>query len=390
MKRPNWLIYATLGFLVKIFAFFKGQRIRRTAKIKGPAIVLSNHTSFYDFIYTTAAVYPKRVSYMAASKMFYDPLLGFFLRMARAFPKCLFQSDPVSTLNVFRILRQKGIVSIFPEGQISPIGVTQPISLAIAKLLKKAKVDVYVVRHQGAYLVNPPWSKKNFPGRILTDVELILTKERLVGLTEMEIHEVIKSRLQFNISEFNSVNQFKYRVNDIANLESVLYRCPRCGDEHLTNDGKQLLCSACGNSLPYDRYGCVGGFRIDTLYHAQEASMLAQIQADPTFSLSAPVHLESFRNERLVEVGCGQLTLSLSGYVYEGTIDGKESVLSFDAKNIPTLPSDLGRNVQIYEGYLIYQFVMKEVTMPTKFVIASEIIHRLCLPIEQMEGRNLK
>ncbi len=379
MKRPNWLLYGILGFLVKVFAFFKGQRIRRAAKITGPAIVLSNHTSFYDFIYTTAAVYPKRVSYMAAGKMFYDPLLGFFLRMARAFPKCLFQSDPVATLNVFRILRRKGIVSIFPEGQISPIGVTQPISMAIAKLLKKAKVDVYVVRHRGAYLVNPPWSKKNFPGRILTDVELVLSKDRLAGLTDAEIHTAVAACLAFNVSEFNATNRFKYRLNDIANLESVLYRCPRCGHEHLKNDGKNLLCSACGNTLAYDRYGLVGGLRIDDMYHAQEATMLARIEADPVFSLTAPVRLESFRDERLVEVGTGVLTLSRSGYVYEGTVDGKETRLMFDAKNVPTLPSDLGRNVQIYEGYLIYQFAMDDVTKPTKFVIAGEIIHRLSL-----------
>jgi hypothetical protein len=105
--------------------------------------------------------------------------------------------------------------------------------------------------------------------------------------------------------------------------------------------------------------------------------MRARIEADPVFTLFAPVRLESFRDERLVEVGKGTLILSKSGYVYEGTVDGKESRLTFDAKNVPTLPSDLGRNVQIYEGYLIYQFAMDEVTKPTKFVIAGEIIHRL-------------
>ncbi|HAQ57301.1 MAG TPA: hypothetical protein DCR44_07915 [Acholeplasmatales bacterium] len=379
MKRPNWLLYGTLGFLVKIFAFFKGQRIRRLAKIKGPAIVLSNHTSFYDFIYTTAAVYPRRVSYMAAGKMFYDPLLGFFLRMARAFPKCLFQSDPVATLNVFRILRQKGIVSVFPEGQISPIGVTQPISMAIAKLLRKAKVDVYVVRHRGAYLVNPPWSKKNFPGRILTDVERVLTKEQLAGFTDQEVLSAVVECLRFNISDFIESNHFRYRHNDIANLESVLYQCPRCGHEALQNDGRKLICPACGNELSYDRYGHVGGMRIDDLYHAQEAKMREKITTDPAFLLTAPVKLESFRDERLVEVGRGRLTLSKSGYVYEGSLDGKDAVLTFDPKNVPTLPSDLGRNVQIYEGYLIYQFAIEEVTLPTKFVIASEIIHELSL-----------
>jgi len=379
MKRPNPVLYAILGFLVRIFAFLKGQRIRRHAKIQGPAIVLSNHTSFYDFIYTTAAVYPKRVSYMAAGKMFYDPLLGFFLRMARAFPKCLFQADPVATMNVFRILGKKGIVSIFPEGQISPIGVTQPISPAIAKLLKKAKVDVYVVRHQGAWLVNPPWSKKTFPGRILTDVELVLSKERLATLSEDEILSAVVEALRFNVSVFDPERRFHYRGNDVTNLESVLYRCPRCGCETMQNDGRALVCPACGNRLPYDPHGTVGGQRIDDLYHVQEEKMRERIASDPAFRLEADVRLESFRNERLVEVGRGRLTLSHQGYRYEGTVDGKDAVLTFDPKNVPTLPSDLGRNVQIYEGYLIYQFAMDVPTIPTKFVIAAEILHERSL-----------
>jgi 1-acyl-sn-glycerol-3-phosphate acyltransferase len=227
MKRPNALLNITLGFLVKIFAFFKGQRIKHTAQVKGPAIVLSNHTSFYDFIYTAAALYPHRISYMAASKMFYDPVLGFFLRLVRAFPKCLFQTDPVSTMNVFRILRQKGIVSIFPEGQISPIGVTQPINMSIAKLLKKAKVDVYLAKHSGAYLVNPPWTKKTFPGRVTTEVKKILSKERLFEMSEQQIFDVIVAQLRFNVSEFNEVHQRSYRLNDISNLESVLYLRPQ-------------------------------------------------------------------------------------------------------------------------------------------------------------------
>lgn len=376
MKRPNPLLNITLGFLVKIFAFFKGQRIKRMAHVKGPAIVLSNHTSFFDFIYTAAALYPQRVSYMAASKMFYDPVLGFFLRLVRAFPKCLFQADPVSTMNVFRILRHKGIVSIFPEGQISPIGVTQPISFSIAKLLKKAKVDVYIVKHSGAYSVNPPWSKKTFAGRVTTEVTLMCSKEHLLELSEQQIFDRIVERLRFNISEYNEVLKRSYRLNDISNLESVLYLCPRCGFESLTSDPHALHCPKCGNIMQYDCFGKVGDIRLDHLYHAQEQLMKIKMESDPDFVLQSPVKLESYRGKRLIEVGTGILTLNLEGYRYEGTIDNEPAFLTFNPKNVPTLPSDLGRNVQIYEGYVIYQFLMPDVTMPTKFVIASEILHK--------------
>lgn len=339
--------------------------------------MLSNHTSFYDFIYTTAAIYPHRVSYMAASKMFYDPLLGFFLRLARAFPKSLFQSDPIATLNAFRILRQNGIVSIFPEGQISPIGVTQPVSQSIAKLLKKAKVDVYTVKHHGAYLVNPPWTKKTFPGRIITTVDLILTKDQLLQMSEQQVYDVVVEKLQFNTSAYNLEHQYIYRRNDITNLESVLYLCPKCGYEFLKSNQDSLYCTECGHTMEYDQFGRVGDQRIDDLYHAQETNMQKQILNNPNFKIESKVLLESFRNERLVVVGEGTLSLDKREYVYQGTMDNETVELKFDPKIIASLPSDLGRNVQIYEGYVIYQFVIEEVTIPTKFVIAGEYIHKL-------------
>ena len=135
MKRPNIFLYSTLGLLVKAIAVFKGQRITQKVKVNKPAIILSNHTSWFDFMYTTAAMYPHRVSYLAASKMFYDPSINIFLKMARAIPKSLFQPDPGATLKAFRILKKGGIISVFPEGQISPYGKSLTPSFSIAKFI---------------------------------------------------------------------------------------------------------------------------------------------------------------------------------------------------------------------------------------------------------------
>jgi len=128
--------------------------------------------------------------------------------------------------------------------------------------------------------------------------------------------------------------------------------------------------------MAYDRFGTLGGRRIDVLYHAQEEKMALEIETNPAFRLAAPVKLESYRGDRVAEVGAGTLALTRSGYVYDGTIDGERATLAFDPRNVPTLPSDLGRNIQIYEGYVLYQFVIEDVTLPTKFVIAAEHLHK--------------
>lgn len=377
MKRPNPILFATLGILLKGYAYCKGQRITRKVKLTEPSIVLSNHTSFHDFIYTTAAIYPKRVNYLAADKMFYDPLLGFFLRLARAIPKCLFQSDMKATLAALGILKQGGILSVFPEGQISPIGVSMPYNPAIVKLVKKAKVPVYVVRHQGAYLVNPPWTKKTFKGRVQTIVDIIATKEEVLSLSEAELLEKVTNALSFNTHEYAISENVHVKLNDITNLESVIYRCPSCGKNHLESNQSKLVCPDCHVELRYDESGRIGEHRLDNLYHIQERVIQEQMDKDPDFHLTSPVRLETYRDDRVVDVGEGILVLDHSGYHFSGTIDQQRTVLEFKPDHIPTLPSDLGRNVQIYEGYTLYQFVMDDVRMPTQFVIAGEYLYQI-------------
>ena len=377
MKRPNLILNTTLGFLAKIFATLKGQRIIKKCKIKGPAIILSNHTSFYDFIYTSAAMYPKRVSYLAAKKMFYETPTGFFLRLARAIPKSLMQADPVATLHAFRILKKKGIVSVFPEGQISPSGRSLTPAFAIAKFLKKANVNVYIVKHMGAGLSNPPWSKKTFKGKVETIKELIITKEELKSLSGEEIYKIVCDKLYYSQSEYNLIKQYKYKLNDISNLENVIYQCPSCLHEGLTSKKHQLICPSCNHIITYDTYGLLNGEGLDTLFLKQESRVRKEIDLNPNYQIEGHARLMSFRNKKLIEVGSGIISLKRFEYIYKGTIDNEYKESTFKVSSTPTLPSDIGRNIQIYEMDMIYQFEMDIKWLPTKVVHAGEYLFQL-------------
>lgn len=378
MKKPNPILNFTLGLLVKIFAYFKGQRIIETVRIKGPAIVLSNHTSFYDFIYTSAAMYPSRVSYLAAKKMFYEPVTGFLLRLVRAIPKSLMQSDPAATLKALRILRKKGIISIFPEGQISPSGRSLRPSFTIAKFVKKANADVYIVKHMGAGLVNPPWTKKSFKGRIETIKTMIISKNDLASMNNQEIYQLICDKLYYSASEDNLQKKYKYKLNDITGLENVIYQCPSCKNEGLIAKNQMLTCPQCNHNLVYDSYGLLNGQGIDQLFLEQEQNVRNEIDKNEDFQISGKTRLMSFRNQKLVEVGAGILTIKDFEYIYSGTVDKEEKEIRFKANHIPSLPSDIGRNVQIYEGDTIYQFEMEEKFLPTKMVHVGEYLYLLC------------
>lgn len=377
MKKPNVFLHITLGFLIKLYAYFKGQRIAQACQINGPAIILSNHTSFYDFIYTSAAMYPKRVSYLAAKKMFYEPVTGFFLRLARAIPKHLMQADPVATLKAFRILKKNGIISIFPEGQISPSGRFLTPAYAIAKFLKKARVDVYIVKHSGAGLSNPPWSKNSFKGRIETIKALIITKTELEHMSTDDIYQSVYNNLFHSESAYNMLKKNTYNRQDISNLENVIYQCPSCLHEGLYAKYDQLICPKCNHTLTYDTFGLLNHEGIDTHFLRQEARVRHAIDQDLTYDIQGHAKLMSFRNKRLVCVGSGILSIKRFKYHYVGTVDSKAVTLTFDVHNIPSLPSDIGRNVQIYEGDDIYQFEMDTPWLPTKMVHVGEYLYGL-------------
>lgn len=106
-----------------------------------------------------------------------------------------------------------------------------------------------------------------------------------------------------------------------------------------------------------------------------ERSVLEEESNDPTFTLQSAVRVESIRGKDLVLVGAGVLALTSNNYNFSGLIDGKDISLDFDPKLIPSLPSDIGKNVQIYHHGQIYQFVMENPQLPAKFVLLSEIFY---------------
>ena len=376
MKKVSLWIHIPLGLLVKWFSFFKGQRIKPKLKIKGPAITLSNHTSFYDFLYTYSAIYPRRSNYLAAMKMFYQPFLKGVLNLSHAIPKALLQTDTQATIKTFRVLKRNGILSIFPEGQISMTGVFMPPNHAVAKLIKKAGVDVYFIKHHNAYMVNPPWTRKSFRGRIITTIEKY-DKADIKNDSVDLIYQKVVDHLSYDPYLYNQIHQHKYRLNDIAGLEHICYTCPSCLYEGLNASKHDLVCPSCLATYRYDQYGKLGQTSISDFVNVSRQVLIDAYQENHDYQLSSPCQLQMFRDKKIKVVGQGIITLNYHTYHYHGTIDGTLTDLYFDPKDISSMPSDIGLNIQIYQGYQLYQFILEKPYMPTKFVLFGEYLHDL-------------
>ena len=109
-------------------------------------------------------------------------------------------------------------------------------SYSIAKFLKKADVDIFIIKHYGAGLVNPPWSNKTFKGKIETKEYLMLSQNELRNKSLDEIYDLVVKNLQYSNSNYVHKNHYSYRLNDIKNLENVIYQCPKCFHEGLISE----------------------------------------------------------------------------------------------------------------------------------------------------------
>ena len=83
-----------------------------------PLIVCANHTSLFDPVVVFLHLGPKyRMYYMAKQELFRNPIIGYILRAAGAFPVRRGEIDINAVKTSMRHLKNSERVMIFPEGR---------------------------------------------------------------------------------------------------------------------------------------------------------------------------------------------------------------------------------------------------------------------------------
>lgn len=98
-------------------------RVRGVENIpsKGPVILASNHVSGYD-PFIIGSLMPRLCHYLAKKELFENFLLGSLLRFLRAIPVDRRGQTVSGIREISRILENKGMVLLFPEGTRSKDG----------------------------------------------------------------------------------------------------------------------------------------------------------------------------------------------------------------------------------------------------------------------------
>ena len=246
---PAWL-YLILAFIWKQL-FYKrlGMSIEYKVdprKEKGPYIVVSNHASRVDYVYTGIPFLPHRMNYVAGYNEFFRSHLALVFRLLQVIPKKNFTPDVYTIKQVSRVLKSGGRVCIFPEGMSSISGGNQPVALGSAKFLKHFAVPVFVCKIQGGYLTNTKYCLDERRGKVNVIVDKLFDPEELKQLSLDEITDRLHEAIHHDDYEWNKTARVAFDGHGemAKNMQDLLYWCPKCGNEFtMEGEGDVIRCT---------------------------------------------------------------------------------------------------------------------------------------------------
>ncbi len=398
-KKPPALIYLLLINIWRL-ALNKKLGIHFTfnvhpSKDKNPYVLISNHASRVDYLYTAPAVLPHRLNYVVGYNEFFRSHLYPIFALMHAIPKRNFVPDPHAVKEIIRVIRSGGRVCLFPEGMSSISGGGQPCAIGSGKLLKYLGVTVYYTKIAGGYMTNTKHCLDQRPGRVDIVVDRLLSPEQLKEMSADEIQALLNRELAHDDYLWNKKErvQFDGHGEMAKNLHDLLYLCPKCGSvTAMKAAGDTIRCEACGNGATVNNYydlipfddTCVIPETISHWYQLQRDKAKAEVQA-ADFSFSERVKLGILPEfKRLTKgatsliAGDGELSLSREGLKFEGTKHGEPFSFSLPTDCVPTfgMCTDISRFYTFYKSEFYEFYPERNDTM--RWFHLTEELHRAC------------
>lgn len=384
----NRLLRPFLSFYLKqIFNYYIVNK-DTLETIKPPYIVLANHTNFWD-PFLLSLCFSEPVYFVASDAYFRNPVLRLLLKLVGAIPKTKLVSDPGAIRGILEVIRNRGIIGIFPEGRRNWDGKTLPLLRPTAKLIKSLKIPVISVLFKGANLSMPRWARSARKGSLSMELSKVLDTDKIETLTTDEIYEEISGSLQYNEYDYQRKHMHRFSGKRKAeHLELFLFSCPQCKRiDSMTSKADTFKCSACGYHAVYNSYGFFES-SLNPLHFDNPADwnlwQLKHLHALIAERLKSGLQQAIFHEHSII-MRTGSKRGSLSNDASEGTLTLYPDMLVYTHDNNQALQfpiSDIsGDNIQFNNqlefifNKVLYRFKAKNGRMPAyKFVKAIEAI----------------
>ncbi len=398
IKTPPAFIYRVLGGIWKmLFTKKYGVEVEFKTdfrKEKGSYILVSNHASRADYIFTGVPLLPNTYNYVAGYNEFHRSHLSLVFKFLNVIPKKNFTPDIYTIKEVSRVLKSGGRVVIFPEGMSSISGANQPVALGTGKFIKHFNLPVYYAVIKGGYLTCPKYNLKDRYGKVKVVFDKMFTPEELNELSPEQIEDRMNELLYHDDYKWNKQEKIAYKNdgNIAEDLHDLLYWCPKCGKEFtMVGEGNTIRCTACGNGATLDDTYAMTPFNdtcvipeTQTQWFNMERERIKKAVEDENFELCEEVELGCLPDYQMLKdlktseiVGKGKIRLNRQGFTYEGTRNGEKFSFHLTPAELPTygMCTDVSRFYTFYKGEFM-EFYPKTRCVE-KWFMATEEIHRV-------------
>jgi 1-acyl-sn-glycerol-3-phosphate acyltransferase len=265
--RKGFILWLLKPFVYIWMRFDQKRYVKRDENVdfkrKEPFVLLANHTFLFDIIHVPLRF--RRVPYIVGSQTLFtkQPTKFLVTKIARVIPKSKGKSDVMTVKGLIRAVRSGYPVLIFPEGDTTFYGKTNPIETSTYKLVKTLGVDVLTCRVKGGYLSKPRWATGKRKRRAIElDYNMAISKDELVRLSLEEVAARIKNNLTHDDYAYQKVVMRPHPGRKLAEgIENVVYVCPHCeAINSIVSKGNTFHCEACGKEGKIDRYGFIQNF----------------------------------------------------------------------------------------------------------------------------------
>ena len=222
---------------------------------KPPFIMVSNHATFFDpWIVGHYSKYP--VSIMNNEDAFHAPwIIRWYLKNIGTFPKKKGGADYKAMKTTLKRLGLGYPVLIFPEGQTTWDGATQPVYSGIEKIIKRSNVHLVMMNVKGNFLSKPWWADTYRKGKVRVKCK-VLSVEHIKTLSEQKLLETIIKYITNNEILDEQNQKIEFRGEQLAcGLERFAWICRNCQSEDtLSTNGNTISCSYCSGSWTIDSH----------------------------------------------------------------------------------------------------------------------------------------
>ena len=193
----------------------------------GPCFIFGNHANYFDPFFINLDMTEEPTAGVMTRDQFHKTLPRIFMDSIGIVPTSKYVPEPGIVRSVLKMIDNRRMIVIFPEGGRRWAGKPKPLIETTLKLFWKMNIPVHPVQIHGSYLSWPRWADK--PRKSTIEVRWLDPLHAANFDSYSSFANTCRQILEFDEYHPPDSVQIHSCPKPAAGIERFLYRCPETG-----------------------------------------------------------------------------------------------------------------------------------------------------------------